>query len=74
MGACNTDHAQGLQRLCKWNLRAGFAAFATAITRHVLGVARCQGIFTGHDQIGVFISRTVELSGSCPMATLSTHW
>jgi uncharacterized protein len=42
---------------------AVFAAFDAAITWHVPGHSPLSGDFTGHDQIGEFFRRTMELSG-----------
>jgi len=45
------------------NIPAVFAAFDPAITWHVPGHSLLSGDFTGHDQIGGFFQRTLELSG-----------
>jgi hypothetical protein len=45
------------------NIAAVFAAFDTAITWHVPGHSPLSGDFTGHDRIGGFFRRTMELSG-----------
>lgn len=45
------------------NVPAVFAAFDAAITWHVPGHSPLSGDFTGHDQIGGFFQRTMELSG-----------
>jgi uncharacterized protein len=50
------DFAQG-------NIPAVFAAFDAAITWHVPGHSPLSGDYTGHDQIGGFFQRTMELSG-----------
>jgi uncharacterized protein len=47
----------------KGNVPAVFAAFDAAITWHVPGHGPLSGHFTGHDQIGDFFRRTMELSG-----------
>jgi ketosteroid isomerase-like protein len=51
------DFAQG-------NIPAVFAAFDASITWHVPGHSPLSGDYTGHDQIGGFFQRTMELSGS----------
>jgi ketosteroid isomerase-like protein len=45
------------------NIPAVFAAFDAAITWHVPGHSPLSGDFAGHDQIGNFFRRTMELSG-----------
>ena len=50
------DFAQG-------NIPAVFAVFDAAITWHVPGHSPLSGDFTGHDKIGGFFRRTMELSG-----------
>jgi ketosteroid isomerase-like protein len=45
------------------NIPAVFAAFDEAITWHVPGHSPLSGDFTGHDQVGGFFRRTLELSG-----------
>jgi uncharacterized protein len=45
------------------NIPAVFAAFDDTITWHVPGHSPLSGDFTGHDQIGGFFQRTMELSG-----------
>src|ERR1700731_533246 len=50
------DFAQG-------NIPAVFAAFDSGITWHVPGHSPLSGDYTGHDQIGGFFQRTMELSG-----------
>ena len=45
------------------NIPAVFAAFDAAITWHVPGHSPLSGDYTGHDQIGGFFQRTMELSG-----------
>jgi uncharacterized protein len=42
---------------------AVFAVFDPAITWHVPGHSPLSGDFTGHDQVGAFFQRTMELSG-----------
>lgn len=46
------------------NIPAVFAVFDPAITWHVPGHSPLSGDFTGHDQIGSFFRRTMELSGN----------
>ena len=50
------DFAQG-------NIPSVFAAFDAGITWHVPGHSPLSGDYTGHDQIGGFFQRTMELSG-----------
>ena len=50
------DFAQG-------NVPAVFAAFDPSITWHVPGHSPLSGDYTGHDQVGSFFQRTMELSG-----------
>ena len=45
------------------NIPSVFAAFDTGITWHVPGHSPLSGDYTGHDQIGGFFRRTMELSG-----------
>jgi uncharacterized protein len=40
-----------------------FAAFDPGITWHVPGHSRLSGDFRGHQEIGAFSQRTMELSG-----------
>jgi uncharacterized protein len=47
----------------KGNIPAVFAAFDANITWHVPGHSPLSGDFKGHDQIGAFFQRTMELSG-----------
>jgi ketosteroid isomerase-like protein len=49
------DFAQG-------NIPSVFAAFDAGITWHVPGHSPLSGDYTGHDQIGSFFQRTMELS------------
>jgi uncharacterized protein len=49
------DFAQG-------NIPAVFAVFDAGITWHVPGHSPLSGDYTGHDQIGGFFQRTMELS------------
>ena len=50
------DFAQG-------NIPAVFAAFDPNMTWHVPGHSPLSGDYTGHDQVGGFFQRTMELSG-----------
>jgi ketosteroid isomerase-like protein len=50
------DFAQG-------NIPSVFAVFDAGITWHVPGHSLLSGDYTGHDQIGGFFQRTMELSG-----------
>jgi hypothetical protein len=50
------DFAQG-------NIPAVFAAFDASLAWHVPGHSPLSGDFTGHDEIGDFFRRTMELSG-----------
>jgi ketosteroid isomerase-like protein len=50
------DFAQG-------NVPAAFQAFAPSITWHVPGHSPLSGDYRGHDQVGGFFQRTMELSG-----------
>ena len=50
------DFAQG-------NIPSVFAAFDAGITWHVPGHSPLSGDYTGHDQVGGFFQRTMELSG-----------
>src|SRR5215475_5188264 len=45
------------------NIPAVFAAFDSSITWHVPGHSPLSGDYKGHDQIGGFFQRTMELSG-----------
>jgi ketosteroid isomerase-like protein len=45
------------------NIPGVFAAFDPDITWHVPGRGPLSGSYAGHDQIGVFFQRTMELSG-----------
>jgi ketosteroid isomerase-like protein len=44
------------------NISAVFASFDAGITWHVPGHSPLSGDYTGHDQIGGFFQRTMELS------------
>ena len=45
------------------NIPSVFAVFDAAITWHVPGHSPLSGDYTGHDQVGGFFQRTMELSG-----------
>ena len=45
------------------NIPAVFAVFDAGITWHVPGRSPLSGVYSGHDQIGSFFRRTMELSG-----------
>ena len=45
------------------NIPSVFAVFDAGITWHVPGHSPLSGDYTGHDQIGGFFQRTMELSG-----------
>ena len=51
------------QDFTQGNIPAVFAVFDPAITWHVPGHSPLSGDFTGHDQIGEFFKRTLDLSG-----------
>jgi hypothetical protein len=51
------------QDFAKGDIPAVFAAFDPAMTWHVPGHSPLSGDFRGHDQIGAFFQRTMELSG-----------
>ena len=51
------------QDFTQGNIPAVFAVFDPAITWHVPGHSPLSGDFTGHDQIGGFFKRTLDLSG-----------
>ena len=53
------------------NIPAVFAAFSPAIRWHVPGHSPLSGDYTGHDQIGGFFRRTLELSGG--VFTIDVH-
>jgi len=54
---------RGYQDFASGNIPAVFAAFDAAITWHVPGHSPLSGDYRGHDQIGGFFQRTMELSG-----------
>ena len=45
------------------NIPSVFAAFDAGITWHFPGDSPLSGDYTGHDQVGGFLQRTMELSG-----------
>jgi ketosteroid isomerase-like protein len=45
------------------NVAGVFAAFDPCITWHVPGHSPLSGTYTGHEQVGSFFQRTMELSG-----------
>jgi len=45
------------------DIPAVFAAFDTSITWHIPGHSPLSGDYEGHDQVGGFFKRTMELSG-----------
>ena len=47
----------------KRDIGAVFAVFDQSLTWHVPGHGPLSGVYTGHDQIGGFFGRTMELSG-----------
>ena len=51
------------QDFANGNIPALFAAFDAAITWHVPGHSPLSGDYKGHNQIGGFFQRTIELSG-----------
>jgi hypothetical protein len=51
------------ENFARGNIPAVFAALDPTITWHVPGHSPLSGDFTGHDQIGGFFRRTMELSG-----------
>jgi uncharacterized protein len=54
---------KGYQDFAKGDIPAVFAVFDPAITWHVPGHSPLSGDFTGHEQVGAFLKRTMELSG-----------
>jgi ketosteroid isomerase-like protein len=64
MGESNAIIIQkAYQDFAKGNIPAVFAAFDASITWHVPGHSPLSGDYSGHDQIGGFFRRTMELSG-----------
>lgn len=63
MGESNaTIIRKAYENFARGNIPAVFAAFDAAITWHVPGHSPLSGDFTGHDQVGGFFQRTMELS------------
>jgi uncharacterized protein len=56
----------------KGNVPAVFAVFDASITWHVPGHSPLSGQFKGHEQIGAFFQRTMELSGGLSVSTCTT--
>jgi len=54
---------EAYEDFAKGNIPAVFAVFDAGITWHVPGHSPLSGDYTGHDQIGGFFQRTMELSG-----------
>jgi uncharacterized protein len=63
----NDSNAAIIRKACEdfahGNIPAVFGAFDANMTWHVPGHSPLSGDFTGHDQIGSFFQRTLELSG-----------
>ena len=53
---------KGYQDFANGNIPAVFAVFDAAMTWHVPGHSPLSGDYRGHDQIGGFFQRTMELS------------
>jgi uncharacterized protein len=51
------------EHFAQGNIPAVFAVFDERITWHVPGDGPLSGDYTGHDQIGAFFQRTMQLSG-----------
>ncbi len=63
MGESNgTIIRKAYEDFAKGDIASVFAAFDPAITWHVPGHSPLSGDFTGHDQVGGFFRRTMELS------------
>ena len=54
---------KGYQDFAQGNIPAVFAAFDASMLWHVPGHSPLSGDYRGHDQIGGFFRRTMELSG-----------
>ncbi|MBV9249981.1 MAG: nuclear transport factor 2 family protein [Acetobacteraceae bacterium] len=54
---------QAYQDFAQGNVPAVFGAFDANITWHIPGHGPLSGDYTGHDQVGGFFGRTMELSG-----------
>jgi uncharacterized protein len=64
MGASNaTTIRKVYQDFAQGDIPAVFAAFDAGITWHVPGHSPLSGDYSGHDQIGGFFRRTMELFG-----------
>jgi ketosteroid isomerase-like protein len=64
MGASNAVIVRkAYEDFARGNIPAVFAAFDPSIVWHVPGHSPLSGDYTGHDQIGGFFGRTMELSG-----------
>ncbi len=63
MGESNsTIIRKAYEDFAKGDIASVFAAFDAAITWHVPGHSPLSGDFTGHEQVGGFFRRTMELS------------
>jgi uncharacterized protein len=64
MSASNSVIIRGAyEDFVQGNIPSVFAVFDPSITWHVPGHSPLSGDYTGHDQIGGFFQRTMELSG-----------
>ena len=54
---------QAYADFARGDIPAVFAAFDAAISWHVPGHSPLSGDYTGHQQVGAFFQRTMELSG-----------
>jgi len=54
---------KGYEDFAQGNIPAVFGVFDANITWHVPGHSPLSGDYTGHDQVGGFFRRTMELSG-----------
>ena len=59
------------QNFAAGNITAVFAALSSAIKWHVPGRSPLSGDYTGHEQVGGFFRRTLELSGG--VFTIDVH-
>ena len=57
------DYSQGLRRFRAWKHPFGVCRLRRGYHLHVPGHSPLSGDYTGHDQIGGFFQRTIELSG-----------
>jgi ketosteroid isomerase-like protein len=63
MGASNAAIIRkAYEDFAEGNIPTVFATFDSSITWHVPGHGPLSGDYTGHDQIGAFFQRTMELS------------